>query len=129
MPQAQLLYMFLDGVLEETKTHISLLPNPPNNISEAMNVEKTFQSVVNSKDTVKTMLAKVKEENKKPLTASIQNHEKHDSVNYRNIKTQINELSEKLDKLTTNLPEKSSEQYETKPQDNQHYQNRSRFQR
>ena len=103
VPGDQLLCIFFDGLPEVTKHHIAFSANIPQNLEAALDMAKTFQTVTNNPvPPVKALLTKIKEDSH-PLTASIQHHDSH---NFKNINNQIQQMSDKLDKLTIQPPDK-----------------------
>ena len=100
IPAQQLLFIFLDGLPEPTKVHIALNPKPPQNIGEALTLAKTYQTITGTPKSTQDLLQKLKDENTQPSSAPIRNP---DTIFQTTIQNQIDKLSDKLDKITTNI--------------------------
>ena len=72
VPQEQLLFMFIDGLPEDTKIHLALSLQAPGNIVDALTMAKTFQAVTKNINPVNTLYKQVQKDMQQPLSSAIQ---------------------------------------------------------
>ena len=112
IPAQTLLFVFLDGLPEQTKLHIALSPNPPADMGQALTLAKTHQAITGTHKSPKDLLQKVKDENT-ALSAAIRNTDTQYQIN---LQAQIDKLADKLDKITNTLadtPNPHNQKYPT----------------
>ena len=105
IPQQQFLFIFLDGLPEQTKTHIALAAQQPENVRDALHMAKTFQAVTNYIDPAKKMLKSIKDNvqssTEPPLTSTVNHSKPNESDQLDSLHIRIDQLSKQLNKLNT----------------------------
>ena len=99
VPPAQLLYIFIDGLPFETKKHLALDANPPDNLAQALTRAKTYQAVTKNGNPVKTLYKQIREESSKPSSAVVENTQNY---KFKNLESTLEKLADKVDKIQVN---------------------------
>jgi len=94
-----LLYIFIDGLPNDTKTHLALDANPPVNLAEALSRAKTHQAVTRAITPVKTLFKQIRDDVAKPSVAVVDTYQ---SPKYKNLENVISKLNDKIDNLSLN---------------------------
>lgn len=91
IPAAPLLFIFLDGLDEQTKLYIALSPIPPADLAQALTLAKTHQAITGTHKSPKDLLQKVKDENT-ALSAAVHNTQTQHQAHFQK---QLDKLTEK----------------------------------
>ena len=97
VPAESLLLIFLEGLPKTTKLYIALHPNQPQNITQALTLAKTYQTVTGTPKSTQELLHKFKDE---PSASPISNA---NTVFHTKLQSQIDKFSDKLDRIDANM--------------------------
>ena len=89
VPAAQLLYIFIDGLPFETKQHLALDANPPDNLAQALTRAKTYQAVTKNGNPVRSLYKQIREESSKPSSAVVENTQNYKLKKFRKFNGEI----------------------------------------
>ena len=105
VPIQQFLFIFLDGLPDDTKNHIALSTHQPVNARDALNMAKNFQAVTHYTDPAKRLLKHIRDKTsdttETPLTSTVELT--NDGAQFDYLNTRMDHLSQQLDRLADQI--------------------------